>query len=102
MCVRVCARIVRPCVSRTDSGDRISKCLLIGDQELRKKMTRGNQRELARAKNLKKTVKKAASEQESNKGLSLEQRKARDAERMREKQLKKQGEQADKSKQTAT
>jgi len=39
--------------------------------------TGGNQRELARAKNLKKTVKKAASEQESNKGLSLEQRKAR-------------------------
>ncbi|XP_011162461.1 putative SERF-like protein [Solenopsis invicta] len=63
-------------------------------------MTRGNQRELARAKNLKKTVKKAASEQGSNKGLSLEQRKARDAERMREKQLKKeQGEQAESSKQ---
>ncbi|XP_077279272.1 uncharacterized protein LOC143906847 isoform X2 [Temnothorax americanus] len=40
-------------------------------------MTRGNQRELARAKNLKKTSKKAASEQDSNKGLSLEQRKAR-------------------------
>jgi len=60
----------------------------------------GNQRELARAKNLKKNVKKAASEQGSNKGLSLEQRKARDADRMREKQLKKeQGEPADKSKQ---
>ncbi|XP_017763596.1 PREDICTED: putative SERF-like protein isoform X2 [Eufriesea mexicana] len=53
-------------------------------------MTRGNQRELARAKNMKKTVKKSAAEQESNKGLSLEQRKARDAERMREKQQKKQ------------
>ncbi|KAL6430476.1 putative SERF-like protein [Cataglyphis hispanica] len=64
-------------------------------------MTRGNQRELARAKNLKKTQKKAASEQDSNKGLSLEQRKARDAERMREKQLKKQQEQPDKSKQAA-
>lgn len=37
----------------------------------------GNQRELARAKNMKKTTKKAAAEQESNKGLSLEQRKAR-------------------------
>lgn len=37
----------------------------------------GNQRELARAKNLKKTVKKAAAEQDSNKGLSLEARKAR-------------------------
>lgn len=61
----------------------------------------GNQRELARAKNLKKTVKKAASEQDSNKGLSLEQRKARDAERMREKQLKKQQEPSDKSKQAA-
>lgn len=60
----------------------------------------GNQRELARAKNLKKTQKKAASEQDSNKGLSLEQRKARDAERMREKQLKKQQE-PDKSKQAA-
>lgn len=37
----------------------------------------GNQRELARAKNMKKTVKKSAAEQDSNKGLSLEQRKAR-------------------------
>ncbi|XP_026823978.1 putative SERF-like protein isoform X3 [Ooceraea biroi] len=64
-------------------------------------MTRGNQRELARAKNLKKTVKKAAAEQDSNKGLSLEQRKARDAERMREKQLKKQGDQGDNAKQAA-
>ncbi|KAG5348227.1 RIR1 reductase, partial [Acromyrmex charruanus] len=75
------------------------------DAEKRKQLStqaRGNQRELARAKNLKKTVKKAASEQDSNKGLSLEQRKARDAERMREKQLKKQqGEPADKSKQAA-
>nr|KAF7416762.1 hypothetical protein H0235_011293 [Vespula pensylvanica] len=61
----------------------------------------GNQRELARAKNMKKTVKKAAAEQESNKGLSLEQRKARDAERMREKQLKKQQEQQEKTKQAA-
>ncbi|XP_011302667.1 putative SERF-like protein [Fopius arisanus] len=52
-------------------------------------MTRGNQRDLARAKNMKKTVKKAAGEQDSNKGLTLEQRKQRDAERMREKQLKK-------------
>ncbi|XP_029167610.1 LOW QUALITY PROTEIN: ribonucleoside-diphosphate reductase large subunit [Nylanderia fulva] len=60
----------------------------------------GNQRELARAKNLKKTQKKAASEQDSNKGLSLEQRKARDAERMREKQLNKKQE-PDKSKQAA-
>lgn len=50
---------------------------------------------------MKKTVKKAAAEQESNKGLSLEQRKARDAERMREKQLKKQQEQQEKTKQAA-
>ncbi|XP_076176468.1 putative SERF-like protein [Ptiloglossa arizonensis] len=56
-------------------------------------MTRGNQRELARAKNMKKTIKKSAGEQDSNKGLSLEQRKARDADRMREKQLKKQQDQ---------
>ncbi|XP_043262251.1 uncharacterized protein LOC122403036 [Colletes gigas] len=60
----------------------------------------GNQRELARAKNMKKTAKKSAAEQDSNKGLSLEQRKARDAERMREKQLKKQQDQ-DKVKQCA-
>lgn len=64
-------------------------------------MTRGNQRELARAKNMKKTVKKSAGEQDSNKGLSLEQRKARDAERMREKQLKKQQDQPDTAKQSA-
>lgn len=37
----------------------------------------GNQRELARAKNMKKNGKKAAAEQESNKGLTLEQRKQR-------------------------
>ncbi|XP_015594401.1 putative SERF-like protein [Cephus cinctus] len=62
-------------------------------------MTRGNQRELARAKNMKKNQKKAAGEQDSNKGLTLEQRKARDADRMREKQQKKQQEQQDKTKQ---
>ncbi|XP_046752112.1 putative SERF-like protein [Diprion similis] len=53
-------------------------------------MTRGNQRDLARAKNQKKAAKKSAAEQESNKGLTLEQRKQRDADRMREKQSKKQ------------
>ncbi|KZC09967.1 hypothetical protein WN55_01004 [Dufourea novaeangliae] len=42
---------------------------------------------------MKKNIKKSAAEQDSNKGLSLEQRKARDAERMREKQLKKQQDQ---------
>lgn len=51
---------------------------------------------------MKKTVKKSAAEQDSNKGLSLEQRKARDAERMREKQLKKQqDQQTEKTKQGA-
>lgn len=50
---------------------------------------------------MKKTVKKAAADQDSNKGLSLEQRKARDAERMREKQIKKQQEQQEKAKQAA-
>lgn len=39
--------------------------------------TGGNQREMARAKNMKKGGKKTAGEQESNKGLTLEQRKAR-------------------------
>ncbi|XP_018009442.1 modifier of protein aggregation 4 [Hyalella azteca] len=55
-------------------------------------MARGNQRELARAKNAKKQTdnvkKKAAAEKEGNKGMTLEQRKARDAEVMRLKQLK--------------
>lgn len=51
---------------------------------------------------MKKTVKKAAGEQDSNKGLTLEQRKARDADRMREKQQKKQqDEQQEKAKQSA-
>ncbi|XP_017103536.1 putative SERF-like protein [Drosophila bipectinata] len=50
-------------------------------------MTRGNQRDLARAKNQKKAA-------DANKGkrtdnLTVEQRKARDAELMREKQKKK-------------
>ncbi|CAD6201317.1 GSCOCG00000119001-RA-CDS [Cotesia congregata] len=52
-------------------------------------MTRGNQRDLARAKNMKKNNKKSAAETETNKGLTLEQRKQRDAERIREKQLQK-------------
>ncbi|XP_072930616.1 putative SERF-like protein [Epargyreus clarus] len=53
-------------------------------------MTRGNQRDLARAKNQKKQQemqkKKTASEKT---GLSLSERKRRDAELMREKQRKK-------------
>lgn len=55
-------------------------------------MTRGNQRELARAKNAKKNndLKKgqASSDKEGNKGMSLEARKQRDAEMMRLKQEK--------------
>lgn len=55
-----------------------------------KKMTRGNQRELARAKAAKKAQgsKKDAGSQEGNKGMSLEARKQRDAEVMRLKQEK--------------
>jgi len=53
-------------------------------------MTRGNQRDLARAKNAKKNNKsKGAAEQEGNKGMTLEARKERDAEVMRLKQQKK-------------
>jgi len=53
-------------------------------------MTRGNQRELARAKNAKKNAGGTkASETEANKGLTAQQRKERDADRMREKQAKK-------------
>ena len=50
----------------------------------------GNQRELARAKNSKKDVGKSkkADEMEGNKGLSLQERKERDAKKMREKQQK--------------
>ena len=55
-------------------------------------MTRGNQRELARQKNQKKLQEKSkgssANAKDGNKGLSLEERKHRDAEMMRLKQLK--------------
>jgi len=55
-------------------------------------MARGNARELAREKNAKKqqelAKKKAANEKDGNKGLSLEERRRRDAEVMRIKQLK--------------
>ncbi|XP_046662132.1 modifier of protein aggregation 4 [Homalodisca vitripennis] len=55
-------------------------------------MTRGNQRELAREKNQKKqqeiNKKKAANDKNSNKGMTLEQRKQRDADMMRMKQQK--------------
>ena len=51
-------------------------------------MTRGNQRELARLKALKQQQAKGvkSSETDANKGMSLEERKQRDAERMRQKQ----------------
>lgn len=55
-------------------------------------MTRGNQRELARMKNQKKIQeqqkRKGANDKDSNKGLTLEQRKQRDADLMRQKQMK--------------
>nr|XP_023013106.1 putative SERF-like protein [Leptinotarsa decemlineata] len=53
-------------------------------------MTRGNQRELARAKNQKKQQDLAKNKKSD--GLTVEQRKFRDAELMREKQKKKQEE----------
>ena len=54
-------------------------------------MTRGNQREMARAKAAKKDKgsAKAANEQKANKGMSKEARMQRDADMMREKQAKK-------------
>lgn len=55
-------------------------------------MARGNQRELAREKAQKKQQeqqkKKAAAEKGSNRGMSLEERRRRDAENMRLKQQK--------------
>ena len=53
-------------------------------------MTRGNQRDLAREKAAKKSSKKKSSnEMDGNKGTSLESRKQRDADIMREKQAAK-------------
>eukprot|EP00094_Tigriopus_californicus_P013093 TCALIF_12662-PA protein Name:"Similar to SERF2 Small EDRK-rich factor 2 (Pongo abelii)" AED:0.46 eAED:0.49 QI:0/-1/0/1/-1/1/1/0/66 len=54
-------------------------------------MARGNQRDLAREKAAKKAsgAKKAANEQDGNKGMTLEARKQRDADIMRLKQEKK-------------
>ncbi|VVC44345.1 Uncharacterised protein family SERF [Cinara cedri] len=57
-------------------------------------MARGNARDLAREKNQKKqqeqAKRKGIADKGSNQGLTLEQRKQRDADRMREKQQKKQ------------
>jgi len=59
----------------------------------------GNQRELARQKNLKKQQEgqkgKGATDKDGNKGVSLESRKHRDAEVMREKQKKAEEKQKD-------
>ncbi|XP_046574427.1 putative SERF-like protein [Haliotis rubra] len=56
-------------------------------------MTRGNQRDKAREKNMKKQQQvdkqKAAKNKTGNKGMSLEERRHRDAEIMRQKQSKK-------------
>ena len=61
-------------------------------------MTRGNQRELARAKAAKKGGgSKDISQTEANKGLTLEQRRKRDADALKEKQAKKAEEKAKKS-----
>ncbi|KAJ8678738.1 hypothetical protein QAD02_014525 [Eretmocerus hayati] len=87
--------------SSTDSRDRVVVAFVFRPAQapIRLNLDGGNQRELARAKNAKKKDKKAAGEQESNKGLTLEQRKQRDADRMREKQLQKEKEAAECSKQ---
>ena len=67
--------------------------LSVSPSSLPFQMTRGNQRELAREKAAKKqkeqSKKKGASATDGNKGLTLEQRKQRDADIMREKQEKK-------------
>ncbi|XP_044740851.1 putative SERF-like protein [Chrysoperla carnea] len=52
-------------------------------------MTRGNQRDLARLKNQKKQQELAKANKKDKDGLTVEQRKFRDAEMMREKQKKK-------------
>ncbi|CAG9135214.1 unnamed protein product [Plutella xylostella] len=58
-------------------------------------MTRGNQRDLARAKNQKKQQEVAKKKNANEKtGMSLTERKLRDAELMREKQRKKEEEMA--------
>ncbi|KAL9987353.1 hypothetical protein ACROYT_G001643, partial [Oculina patagonica] len=52
------------------------------------RMTRGNQRELARAKNLKKQQEQAKKKGAGESGAALKERKERDAAMMREKQKK--------------
>jgi len=52
------------------------------------RMTRGNQRELARAKNLKKQQDQAKKKGAGESGVALKERRERDAATMREKQKK--------------
>lgn len=59
-------------------------------------MTRGNQRELARERNMKKQ--QATQKKNKEDGLTHEQRKQRDADIMRQKQQKKEQDQATKAK----
>lgn len=60
------------------------------ESEISTEMTRGNQRELARQKNMKKEAGsskgKKADDKDGNRGMSLQERKQRDADRMRDKQ----------------
>merc|ERR1712228_71221 len=83
---RCCRNVLQvpPCGFRTpETTSSLAEAVL--------KMARGNQRDLAREKAAKKNVgkAKAAKDQESNKGMTLEQRKQRDADNMRAKQQKK-------------
>jgi len=57
-------------------------------------MTRGNQRDLARAKNQKKQQELGKKKAQAEEGLTLEQRRERDANLLREKQAKKAAEAA--------
>ena len=59
-------------------------------------MTRGNQRDLAREKAKKKAEKAGKGKKKDDTGLSLTQRRERDAEIMREKQKKAEGEKLNK------
>lgn len=62
----------------------------IGDKNIFGIMTRGNARDLAREKNMKKqqeqAKRKSINDKGCNKGMTLEQRRQRDAELIREKQ----------------
>merc|ERR1711899_604835 len=68
-------------------GSKSGKFVLIfSGKSLKSNMTRGNQRDLAREKNLKKQQKgKSANDTAANAGLTVGQRKERDAKIMRKK-----------------